>query len=209
MSWLFHDLQLKNTMSTTTDVYTFRDYLNAVDEARKAHLLDGMILMESPAATRHEELQSFLASIVTVYVAEKQLGKVFGSHAAFRLKGRNAVEPDLSVVVRKRLPLIMTNYVNGPPDLAVEIISKGTRRLDYERKLPAYEAAGTPEVWVIDYLREHAEFYLFKGNQLTAAKLARDHFFDSRVVPGLRLDVRWLWGDPLPKPTTILRKLLG
>ena len=196
-------------MATTTDVYTFHDYLDTVDENQKAHLLDGIITMESPASTRHERLQNFLAVLVGTYVAEKELGEVFGSHAAFRLKGHNAVEPDLSFVTTDRLHLVTTNYVNGPPDLAVEIISKGTRKLDYEQKKPAYENAATPELWIIDYLEQQADFFCYQDGRLVQQPLNKKRYFISRVLPGFRLDIQWFWKDPLPKPASILKKLLS
>ena len=118
------------------------------------------------------------------------------------------LEPDLSFVRSDRLELATTNYFNGPPDLAVEIISKGTRKLDYERKKPAYEQAGTRELWIIDYLLEEAHFFCQENNRFAQPPLERRRYFPSRVLPGFRLDVHWLWSDPLPKPTPILKRLL-
>ena len=191
-----------------TDVCTFHDYLNMVDEHQKAHLLEGLVIMESPATARHEELQSFLSILLGTFVAERQLGKVYGSRMAFKLSGYNGVEPDLSFVSKDRLHLVKKAHVNGPPDLAVEIISAGTRKLDYEQKRPAYEKAGTRELWIVDYLREQADFFSLEGRRFIQPALERGRFFDSRVLAGFRLDIRWLWSDPLPRPQPIITKLL-
>ena len=195
-------------MATTTDVYTFRDYLNAVDEHRKAHLLDGMIVMESPASLRHEQIVSFLNFLLVGFVSEKELGIVLGSHAAFRLKGHNAVQPDVAFISNERLHLATTHYFNGPPDLAVEIVSKGTRKLDYERKKNAYERAETPELWIIDYLERRADFFTLSKGTFQPLPLERGRLASSRVLPGFQVDVRWFFSDPLPNPSTILKKLL-
>jgi Uma2 family endonuclease len=195
-------------MTTTTDIYSYRDYLEVVDEKRKAHLLDGIIVMESPASFRHEELQSFLTVLIGMFVTEKGLGTVYGGHAAYKLDQHNVVEPDLSFVSRERRSIVQTHYASGPPDLAVEIISKGTRHIDHRKKRPAYERAGTPELWLIDHLHEEAEFLVLEAGRFAAAKLERNRYFDSQVLQGFRVDTRWFWSDPLPKPATLLRKLL-
>lgn len=195
-------------MSTGTDIYTFSDFMGIADEKRKAHLLDGVIVMESPASTRHEELQNFLAILVGGFVAEKDLGTVYGAHTAYKLDEHNVVEPDLSFVSKRRRSLVQTNYVDGAPDLAVEIISRGTRRLDNEQKRPAYERAGTHELWIVDYLREQSDFLVLDKGQFKAGPLERGRYYSSRALKGFRVDAHWFKSDPLPKPMAILRKLL-
>lgn len=39
---------------------------------------------------------------------------------------------------------------DGTPDLAVEVLSPGTRRLDLGRKRDRYRDAGLPELWLVD-----------------------------------------------------------
>jgi Uma2 family endonuclease len=39
---------------------------------------------------------------------------------------------------------------DGTPDLAVEVLSPGTRRLDLGRKRDLYRDAGLPELWLVD-----------------------------------------------------------
>jgi Uma2 family endonuclease len=191
-----------------TDSYSFHDYLQTVNEQYKAHLFGGLIVMESPAAARHEELQNFLAILVGTFVSERQLGRVFGSRMTFKLSGHDGVEPDLSFVSSEHLDRIKKVHVDGPPDLAVEIVSPGTRKLDYEAKRPAYERAGTPELWIVDYLKQRADFFCLENRHFVTAELDKGRYFASRALRGFRLDVRWLWSDPLPRPQPILTKLL-
>lgn len=39
---------------------------------------------------------------------------------------------------------------DGPPGVAVEVLSPGTRRLDLGRKRDRYRDAGLPELWLVD-----------------------------------------------------------
>jgi Uma2 family endonuclease len=195
-------------MSTTTDIYTFRDFLQTVGENDKAHLLDGIIVMESPASFRHEELQSFLNAMVNAYARRRQLGRVFGSNAAFKLDDHNVVEPDVSFLGGDRPFERASSCFDGAPDLAIEIVSKGTRRIDYDQKKPAYEKAGTRELWIIDYLREQADFFALDEGRFGVVPLDENQRFHSRVLAGLYIDVAWLWADPLPDVMDILNELL-
>lgn len=191
-----------------TDSYSFHDYLQSVNEQYKAHLFGGLIVMESPAAARHEEIQSFLTFLFGGYATEYGLGKVFGSRMTFKLSGHDGVEPDLSFVASGRLDRIKKIHVDGPPDLAVEIVSPGTRKLDYEEKRPAHERAGTGELWIVDYLRHRADFFCLENRRFVTVELDKGRYFTSRALRGFRIDVRWLWSDPLPRPQPILTKLL-
>lgn len=50
----------------------------------------------------------------------------------------------------------------GAPDWIVEIVSTGSRYMDYMRKLVKYEAAGVREYWVVDPEKEIVMVYDFK-----------------------------------------------
>ncbi len=58
--------------------------------------------------------------------------------------------PDVSFVTAERLALVFTEegFIEGHPDLAVEVTSPGDRVKEIEDKIRAYFAAGTRLVWV-------------------------------------------------------------
>ena len=77
-------------------------------------------------------------------------------------------------------------YLDGPPDLAVEVRSPSTWRFDVGVKRETYERSGLPELWLIDtasetilvYRRSTADSLLFdislevgRGEELTSALL--------------------------------------
>jgi hypothetical protein len=60
-------------------------------------------------------------------------------------------------------------------------------------------AAGIPEYWIIDPLRQDARFYqLGEDGTYRPAMLDANSVYTSREVPGFRLRVSWLWQRPLP-----------
>ncbi len=60
----------------------------------------------------------------------------------------NYVEPDISVICDKS-KLTDKGYF-GVPDWIIEIVSPGSRKMDYFTKLFKYHTAGVREYWIVD-----------------------------------------------------------
>ena len=60
------------------------------------------------------------------------------------------VQPDLIFIAKERLDIVGETYVREAPDLAVEILSPSTRKLDLRLKRDLYERHGVREYWIVD-----------------------------------------------------------
>ena len=74
-----------------------------VDDGQKADLIDGVIHFASPDNTGANELNVWLCALISIFVRQRDLGKVFASRVAFRLDDRNGPEPDIGFVRKDRL----------------------------------------------------------------------------------------------------------
>jgi Uma2 family endonuclease len=107
--------------------------------------------------------------------------------------------PDLLVILDEHKDRLGENYLDGPADIVIEIVSEESQARDRGEKFAEYEAAGIPEYWLIDPLRDHADFYrLNDQGRYTWVALDADGRFHSAVLPGLYLNPNWLWADELP-----------
>src|SRR5437667_6690826 len=106
---------------------TLADYERLANEDTRVELLDGVLIMHSPANWRHEKQFSFLLRLLTEFVEGRDLGQVNGSRISVILNTGRRVEPDLLFVRRDRIKIIGDVFVNGTPDLVVEILSPATR----------------------------------------------------------------------------------
>src|SRR5207253_650234 len=77
------------------------------------------------------------------------------------LPGRS---PDVIFVAKERQAQIKRMYLDGPADLAVEIISPKSRRRDTVDKFREYEAGGVLEYWLIDLKFKSVTFYRLGAN---------------------------------------------
>jgi len=197
-------------MATATRIksYTFEDFCFLVKDGQKADLIDGVIYMSSPDNTDANELFVWLLGVLSLFIEAKDLGKVYGSRVALRLDDRNAPEPDIAFVLKKRLHLVKRGHIAGAADLALEIISPDSVERDYVKKRKQYQRAGIPEYWIIDELKRKVILLRLdsKGKYQVVRPVKGE--LHSRVLPGFWLHPEWLWQKPLPKVLDIFYQIL-
>ena len=193
---------------THTGTTTFAEFVELIPEDQKADLLDGVIYLASPENLEHNDLLGWLTVVLRPFIEARGLGRLTINKVAYRFSDRAAPEPDLGFVAAHRADCIKHGYVDGPPDLAVEIVSPDSVDRDYEAKRRQYEAGGVLEYWIINPLECTATFLVREGDGFAEVACA-DNIYRSRVLDGLELDVRWLWERPLPPTMPIVRRLLG
>ncbi len=92
------------------------------------------------------------------------------------------VQPD--VIITRDKSKIDTRGVRGAPDWLAEVLSPSTASYDRAVKIPVYERAGVPEVWLIDPKRHSIVFTDSQAAQYGPADDSEDerpHATDSRA----------------------------
>jgi len=81
------------------------------------------------------------------------------------------VQPDVFITgdVRK----IDSRGLRGAPDWLAEVLSPGTARYDRQKKIPVYERAGVPEVWLVDFNRRTVAIYRLSGGRYGPPAIVR------------------------------------
>ncbi len=186
---------------------TYEEFLERSDEDAWAEWVDGEVIHMSPASKKHQLLASFLAALLQLFVEARQLGLVltapFQMKLAVRPSGR---EPDVIFIAREHVDLLKDVYLDGPADLAIEVISPDSRARDRGDKYYEYEQAGVREYWMFDPIRKQAEFYRLGPDGVYAlVSIGEDGIFRSVVLEGLWLKVDWLWQEPLPPLMSVLK----
>jgi Uma2 family endonuclease len=177
-------------MQTETPIDTqpkvsYEEFLEWMDDERHAEWVDGEIIEMSPVSNQHQNVAGFLIALLRIYVEERHLGEVrnesYQMKPALHLPGR---APDFFFVANAHLDRLKNTYLEGPADLVVEIISPESRARDRGDKFFEYEAAGIPEYWLIDPIREQAEFYQLGADGIyRPASLDEQGRYHSVVLP--------------------------
>ena len=189
---------------------TFEEYIEWLDEETRAEWVNGKIeLIPSPVSFGHQDLNGFLAGILSVYIETKSLGHVVFAPYVMRMAAISRARlPDLIFVQKDRTHLFTRYYLDGPADLVVEVISPESEKRDRKAKFAEYQVARIREYWLIDPDKQTAEFYeLDEDGIYNRAALDDAGAYQSKAVAGFWLQVDWLW--QMPKPTTLdaLREL--
>jgi Uma2 family endonuclease len=186
---------------------TEKEFLEWVGEKTRAEWVDGEVIIMSPVSTEHDDLQSWLISILRPFVEANNLGRLGGSELAVRLeKPRSRRLTDIFFVSRERVAAFEKNVFAGAPDVVFEIVSPDSTTRDYRDKLRAYESSGVKEYWIIDPLSHRAE-----ANELAKGRYKaipdKEGAIHSKVIRGFWLRPSWFWQQPLPKVLDILKQL--
>lgn len=153
-------LAKQNITPTLEDIY-------ALPEGQRAELIDGQIYYMAAPGTAHQRILTSLFTQIYNYISD-QAGdcEVFPAPFAVFLNDTDAkyVEPDISVICDKSK--INEDGCNGAPDWIIEIVSPGSRRMDYYTKLFKYRSAGVKEYWIVDYDKKIVNVYDFQNDNM-------------------------------------------
>ena len=144
------------------EIYTIED-IYALPDGERAELIDGQIYYMAPPNTKHQRLVSELHYQIKDYIRQNNGEcEVFPAPFAVFLNedDKNYVEPDISVICDKNK--ITDKGCNGAPDWVIEIVSPGSKSMDYFTKLFKYSSAGVREYWIVDPAKQRVTVYVFE-----------------------------------------------
>jgi Uma2 family endonuclease len=178
-----------------------------VDEDTKAELIDGVMIVHSPASIEHDDSSGFLRGLMSFFAEARGLGKVLGPDSLIHLAPGRKCAPDVFFIRQERVPMPLPKEFEGVPELVVEVLSPSNRRYDLRDKRLIYREAGVGEVWFIDsalrqIIAERRQAGSYTEEIVTEGKV----FSDS--LPGFWLNAAWLWAMPLPNRFTCLEEIL-
>lgn len=169
--------------------FTYPDLAAFPEDSLRREIIDGEMFVNPAPVIRHQEASANLHLHLKLY-ANKTGGKAYAAPCDVYLASDNVVEPDLIFVRADHLDRIGVKYVEGAPDLVVEISSPSTRRLDLVRKRELYERFAVPAYWFVDLEAERVEVYLLDsgGYRAPLVKYAGESL-QSAGLPGLKVPV--------------------
>jgi Uma2 family endonuclease len=125
------------------------------------------------------------------FVAAHGIGEVFDSSAGYVLS-RNpdtVREPDVSFVCAERMKQQnLDAFLEGAPDLAVEVLSPGNTVAEMHAKMVDYFAAGCRVVWIVDPARRCLTIHREDENPVLLGQ--DDTLTEPELLPGFSLAIR-------------------
>jgi Uma2 family endonuclease len=160
-------------MATHRAVLTYENYAALPDDGRRYEIHDGELSVTPSPGTPHQEISSNLNDLLRAHVRERAIGKVLYAPLDVILSNTTVVQPDLIYVDPSRHDLVTRRGIEGPPTLAVEIISPSTPRIDRVTKLQLYARYRVPYYWIVDPDARTIEAYELAGDGYRLVTTAR------------------------------------
>lgn len=182
---------------------SFDRFLEFANEDISCELLDGVLIIHSPASFEHESIFKFLLILLELYSNKKSLGTPIGSHFVMKLSRKWVPEPDIIFLTPEDQKMLTDTYLDGPASVVFEILSNSNRLNDLEKKLPKYLEAGVKEVWIIDPKEKHISIHTSKN----VKTFRDDQWAKSEIITGFRVKNTWLWSHPMILVETALREI--
>ena len=162
----------------------------------RCELVRGELIMMTPAGFEHGCIAAAFCARLSVLVRQKRLGHVSGAETGFQIaRNPDTVRaPDVGFVRAQRVPSPPPRgFFQGPPDLAVEVLSPDDRASAVLAKVNDWLAAGYLAVWVVDPVKRTVSVYGKQGQMVTLS--ANDELSGGDVLPGFRLSIAEIFAD--------------
>lgn len=107
-----------------------------------------LIIMPAPSII-HQKISNELSYEMTHFVKKNKLGQILCAPTDTKFDENNVEQPDIMFIAVTRYDIIEENYINGAPDIVVEIISPANKKQERDEKHDLYERKGVKEYWTI------------------------------------------------------------
>jgi len=167
--------------------FTYNDYLLLPND-RRYEIVDGELRLVPAPEIYHQRISRNLEFVLGRHIRQNDLGEMLHAPCDVLLSQKSVVQPDILFVAKDRLRIIGTTCVKGPPDLLIEILSKGTKDSDLVIKRKLYARFGVKEYWVVDPDTKTVEVLLWnETGYRTAAVYAQTGRVSSPLFPKLNM----------------------
>ena len=175
---------------------TVEDYELFPDDGRRHELIDGQHVVTAAPVVHHQRVLGRLHVAVYAIVETAAAGEVFVAPVDVVLSPHDVVQPDLLFVSSARSGIV-DRRVEGAPDLAAEVLSPSSRRIDEVLKRRRYEALGVAELWILDPVIDVVRVYRREdeGGFARPVELSaeRGDRLETPLLPGLSVDLQRLF----------------
>jgi len=177
---------------------TYADFVLFPDDGKRHELIDGEHYVTPSPNLRHQTISGRLHLWIGKYLEERPVGRVWSAPLDVVLSQHDVVEPDLIYVSNARGSILTKQNIQGAPDLAVEILSPGTRKTDEITKRHAYERWGIGEYWVVDPELDGVKIYRLRERTFARADelfADDDAVLTTPLLPDLAISLKRLFRE--------------
>ena len=177
------------TLPRSLGPYRRCDYMALPDEPR-CELIRGRFYLSPSPIVLHQLIVGHLFRLF-LDVADRTGGTAIVAPMDVHLADHSVVQPDVIYVSPERGEIVQ-DWMEGAPDLLVEVLSPSTASRDRVHKLDLYATAGVREYWIVDPRQRRITFLVHDGEGF-AERAPEGSSYQSAAVPEIELNMDELW----------------
>lgn len=147
---------------TAKAALTYADYA-ALDDGKRYELLDGELYVTPSPSGQHQLIVANVVSVLDRYVRSRRSGILLFAPLDVIFADTTVAQPDIVYLEDSRRSLVSRRGIEGPPMLAVEVLSPSTTSRDRRTKFALYARFGVPFYWIVDPVARVLEGYALEG----------------------------------------------
>jgi Uma2 family endonuclease len=178
---------------------TFEEYLTYDDETdNRYELVDGELVMVPLPTAEHSDVIDLLCDAFREQIhLQNQPWKVKRDAGVYIGKNPDTEKersrtPDVCVITAAQWAELREDrssatVLRTPPLLVVEVVSPGSKKIDYESKKSEYESIKIPESWIVDLRKSQVSVLLLTDGRYQQTVFTGNQQIVSRTFPELTM----------------------
>jgi Uma2 family endonuclease len=175
---------------------TAEELMHLPDDDLRHELINGELIKMPLPKVPHGRAAKRLGKPLEQFVVDHDLGEVFISEVGFQITWNpdTVLGPDLAFVSKDRLQQAgeVSGFWQGPPDLAVEVLSPGDRPGKVNKKRSRWLSLGTKQVWIVD--PKHRTVTIYRSETDVTKFSGSDDLESQDLFPGFQIPLDRIFG---------------
>lgn len=182
----------------TVEAYHRAEQEGKLDETKYYEILDGELIEVASPKLMHQWVVQTLFFLIKQFAMARDLGIPIISPFDVILSQTQKPQPDLIFVSKSQMNIVdLYGWVNGAPNLLVEVSSPSTKVRDRKKKRRIYEEAGVLEYWLIDVKKQTAQVLKLENGRYVEHKLPTGRLESAGVLAGFSIELTELFSYPV------------
>jgi Uma2 family endonuclease len=187
---MFRVMPILSTTKMTADQFL---QLGEDPPGVRLELVEGEIAVSPSPVPEHSFVEIKLIFLLENHIQSQQLGELHRDVDTI-LNRFTVRRPDILFFSKERTHLIGKKAMEGPPDLAIEIISPSSVEIDRIDKFAQYRDAGVANYWIVDPLAKTIEAWrLEAGQYIPAGRGEKNEMVQLPPFTDLSIPLSRLW----------------
>ena len=123
--------------------WAYEDYTRLPDNGMRYEVIQGELYISPAPNPKHQRIIAALYGYLWDYLKNQPVGELFFAPIDVKLPNlATPVQPDLLFIASERSSIVKEKFIEGVPDLIIEVLSPTNPEHDRTTKFSAYALAG-------------------------------------------------------------------